>query len=354
MAVKDTRELDNKKLPNRFQMIESKEVDKEYPSSLELLSNRKLQGITESLGTTGLHEGEKLKGSKVPEICEVMSSIDEGEITMKVNLGNADEVNLLGDSEDSERAESPIALTCLYDADMELNQFIANPPQTPEEKKETEVILEEEENEVCLVWEHEDLKKRSKIVNKTPSRHKTSSRHKENFECQICDKHFTTGRKVSLHMFQCHLSGLSSVWTPLVGAPSSDRPHSWLCLFCNDTFMSRKLAQLHFYTAHKRRLKKSMEKRGENWQHTLEFVGYNVPADWLKESDSEEVFEGELVSEVKKRAASKDAKKYPQVKKCCAQKQGSSEEDAVKCQVPVDGDRQPHQVRLQQAAYLHT
>jgi len=111
------------------------------------------------------------------------------------------------------------------------------------------------------------------------------------FTCQICDQTFLDGLAVSLHMFQEHLKGLTSVWDPLVKPASPAAfPHSWTCVLCSDTFPTRTTAQLHIYTEsqHKRRLKHSMEDRRENWQHTLEFVRFKIPVDKILEDDEDD------------------------------------------------------------------
>jgi len=120
------------------------------------------------------------------------------------------------------------------------------------------------------------------------------------FTCQICDQTFLQGLAVSLHMFQEHLKGLTSVWEPLVKPASPAAfPHSWTCVLCSDTFPTRTTAQLHIYTEseHKRMLKHSMEDRRENWQHTLEFVRFKIPvANILEEDDDEPVGDEEMVT----------------------------------------------------------
>ena len=110
------------------------------------------------------------------------------------------------------------------------------------------------------------------------------------FTCQVCDRTFPRGLEVSLHMFQEHLKGLTSVWEPLVRPASPAAfPHSWTCALCSDTFPTRSTAQLHIYSEsrHKRMLKRSMEERGENWQHTLEFVRFKISVENVPEDEED-------------------------------------------------------------------
>ena len=113
------------------------------------------------------------------------------------------------------------------------------------------------------------------------------------FTCQVCDRTFPRGLEVSLHMFQEHLKGLTSVWEPLVRPASPAAfPHSWTCALCSDTFPTRSTAQLHIYSEsrHKRMLKRSMEERGENWQHTLEFVRFKISVENIPEDEEDSNF----------------------------------------------------------------
>ena len=133
------------------------------------------------------------------------------------------------------------------------------------------------------VWEVEEMEQVEQVE-------QVEAAPEEEFVCQVCDHRFPSGSAVSLHTFEQHLRGLASVWRPLLArAPPSAFPHKWVCLLCQDTFPSRVAAQLHIYSVsqHKRQLKRSMEERGENWQHTLEFVRFPVARELLEDRESE-------------------------------------------------------------------
>ena len=137
------------------------------------------------------------------------------------------------------------------------------------------------------------------VSSKRRNRGEFEGEEETEFTCQICDQTFQQGLAVSLHMFQDHLKGLTSVWEPLVKPASPAAfPHSWTCNLCSQTFPTRTTAQLHIYTEseHKRRLKHSMEDRRENWQHTLEFVRFKIPVENILEDDDEHVGDEEMVT----------------------------------------------------------
>jgi len=199
-----------------------------------------------------------------PEMVQLEDSVDE-----VGNEGEEEEIQ----SKRGDQADEAEASNCVEDG---IQGYEA-------EAMEQEFSGEEESNVATDV----------KIVaSKRRNTGEVKGEEESEFTCQICDQTFLQGLAVSLHMFQEHLKGLTSVWEPLVKPASPAAfPHSWTCVLCSNTFPTRMTAQLHIYTEsqHKRMLKHSMEERKENWQHTLEFVRFKIPVDSILEEEEEEM-----------------------------------------------------------------
>ena len=213
-----------------------------------------------------------------------------------------------------EKWEAPVVVMPHRQLEPELVQLEDSLDEVGNEEEEISIESESQDGEVEATNCAEDENQKSEKIEEVFSQEKESDRicdvnvgnckfsqmrkrgeveceEESEFTCQICDQTFLQGLAVSLHMFKEHLRGLTSVWEPLVKPASPAAfPHSWTCVLCSDTFPTRATAQLHIYTEsqHKRRLKHSMEDRGENWQHTLEFVRFKIPVDKVSEEEDDD------------------------------------------------------------------
>ena len=185
---------------------------------------------------------------------------------------------------ESEKWEAPVVVKSHQPLKPELVQLEDSVDEVGEEEQE---IQNESKDQDCSEGDNQESE--VKVMEHVLIQNR--GREEMEFTCQVCDQTFQKGLSVSLHMFQEHLRDLTSVWEPLVKPASPAAfPHSWTCVLCSETFSSRAFAQLHIYTEsqHKRMLKQSMEARGENWEHTLEFVRFKIPADEISEEEEKD------------------------------------------------------------------
>merc|ERR1711970_1433840 len=105
-------------------------------------------------------------------------------------------------------------------------------------------------------------------------------------------KIFSTGAKVSAHVFMIHLQRMSdNVWQELYR--ESEGTSGNICLICEEMHERRTHAKLHQYSNHKRELKKKMEEKGQDWRNLLDYIQYKVTVDMINEEDLTESSEVE-------------------------------------------------------------
>jgi len=130
------------------------------------------------------------------------------------------------------------------------------------------------------------------ITKRKPLKPKLRQKMPTEFVCQVCDKIFSSGAKVSAHVFMIHLQRMSdNVWQELYR--ESEGTSGNICLICEEMHERRTHAKLHQYSNHKRELKKKMEEKGQDWRNLLDYIQYKVTADMINEEDLTESSEVE-------------------------------------------------------------
>merc|ERR1719228_1542752 len=110
----------------------------------------------------------------------------------------------------------------------------------------------------------------------------------KHFSCKVCDMVFSSGTKVSAHVFIFHLRRMSDkIWSDLYTHGNNLK----VCNLCGDKQEKTNMARLHQYSEHKRELKKKMEEKGEDWRNLLDFIQFKVSEEMI---NNEEVTESEI------------------------------------------------------------
>eukprot|EP00090_Calanus_glacialis_P011766 TRINITY_DN20160_c0_g1_i3.p1 TRINITY_DN20160_c0_g1~~TRINITY_DN20160_c0_g1_i3.p1 ORF type:complete len:1098 (+),score=304.57 TRINITY_DN20160_c0_g1_i3:120-3296(+) len=135
------------------------------------------------------------------------------------------------------------------------------------------------------------------ITKRKPPKVKHRPRTTTEFVCKVCDMLFSSGAKVSAHVFMFHLQRMSDmVWTELfIQLENSTK----VCLLCGDAQERARLAKLHQYSQHKRELKKKMEEKGQDWRNLLDYIQFKVSEEMINEED---VTESEVESKTSSRS----------------------------------------------------
>jgi len=130
------------------------------------------------------------------------------------------------------------------------------------------------------------------ITKRKPLKPKLRQKLPTEFVCQVCDKIFPSGAKVSAHVFMIHLQRMSdNVWKELYS--DSEGTKSNICLICEEKHEKTTHAKLHQYSKHKRELKKKMEEKDQDWRNLLDYIQYKVTVDMIDEEDLTESSEVE-------------------------------------------------------------
>jgi len=182
--------------------------------------------------------------------------------------------------------ESSDSLICILEKKNESNKTSLKPDDSSTRndmyEKEVPICTPVNLNPGSNCSDDEVIEEFCSLSKRNPPKPKVHRKVPKEFICQVCDKHFPTGPKVSAHVFMIHLQRMSDeVWQELF--KESDESKQKICCICDEKYETEVFAKLHQYSTHKRELKKKMEEKGLDWRNLLDYIQYKVTVEMIKE-----------------------------------------------------------------------
>ena len=124
------------------------------------------------------------------------------------------------------------------------------------------------------------------FINRTPEELRIKSLDRET-SCKVCDLEFDHSRDVSKHVFLAHIEHHEEITKKVWRCLYSQEESTFVCTICGCMKDTEQIAKLHVYNKHKRDLKKMMDKKKIDWKNLLDYIGYNIPENQIKEYESD-------------------------------------------------------------------